>query len=148
MGYTVRHAADSIGCGMSAISDTAGGYFQNESKLIRYQRAVDDGRLATARGVVLTEDDHLRRYVITALMCASKVSIADVEARFGIDFQRAFATELEALRPMADDGFVEVSDEAIHVVGHGRLFVRNVCMVFDAHLRSADSTQPRFSRTV
>ena len=40
-------------------------------------------------------------------------------------------------------------DEAeIRVVGIGRLFVRNVAMVFDEYLRRMESDGPVFSRTV
>ncbi len=147
MGYTVRQAPDLVGCGMSAISDIAGGLFQNETKLIRYQRAVDGGALATHRGFVLDREDALRRYVITSLMCRFAVDAADVETRFGVDFDATFLREREALAPLVDDGFVELADEGIRVVGDGRLFVRNVCMVFDTYLRGAE-TERRFSRTV
>ncbi len=147
MGYTVRQAPDLIGCGLSSISDVAGGLFQNENKLIRYQRAVDGGRWATHRGLVLSPDDHLRRYIITSLMCRFTVSVADVENRFSIDFGEIFARERKDLRAFVEDGFVEITDDAIRVVGEGRLFVRNVCMVFDAYLRQA-ADERRFSRTV
>ena len=147
MGYTVRQAPDLIGCGMSAISDVAGGLFQNDPKLIRYQRAADAGRWATCRGVVLSAEDRLRRFVITSLMCRFAVDVAEVEARFAVDFAATFGRELRALGPFVDDGFVEVSGDEIRVVGDGPLFVRNVCMVFDTYLKAAGEER-RFSRTV
>lgn len=147
MGYTVRQAPDLIGCGMSAISDVGGGLFQNNAKLIRYQRAVDAGDWATERGVVLTDADHLRRHVITSLMCRFSVAAEDIETRFGVGFATTFASELEALRPFADDGLVEIDNGGIRVVGDGQLFVRNVCMVFDAY-RQQQTTSEQFSRTV
>lgn len=147
MGYTVRQANDLIGCGMSAISDVSGGLFQNDAKLIRYQRAMDAGRFATRRGVVLSAEDRLRRFVITSLMCRFEVDTAEVEARFRIDFATTFASEVEALKPFVEDGFVEIGGGGIRVVGDGRLFVRNVCMAFDTYLSRAGS-QRRFSRTV
>lgn len=147
MGYTVRQAPDLIGCGMSAISDVADGLFQNDAKLIRYQRAVDAGKWATCRGVVLSTEDRLRRYVITSLMCRFAVDAADVEARFDIDFAFTFAREREALRSFVDDGLVEVADEGIRVVGDGRFFVRSVCMIFDTY-RQQPAAEKQFSRTV
>ena len=147
MGYTVRQAPDLIGCGMSAISDIGGGLFQNQAKLIRYQRAMDAGAWATERGVVLSDDDHLRRHVITSLMCRFAVTAEDIETRFGVEFTKTFAAELEALRPFVGDGLVEITDDGIRVVGDGPLFVRNVCMVFDAY-RQQPVHEQRFSRTV
>ena len=47
------------------------------------------------------------------------------------------------------DGFVSVDAEAVTVTPLGRLFVRNVAMVFDRHLRARTASAiPVFSRTV
>jgi oxygen-independent coproporphyrinogen-3 oxidase len=148
MGYTVRHAPDMVACGMSSIGDVAGAYVQNEKKLIRYEKAVEAGQLAVERGVVLSDDDKLRRHVITAIMCAFHLDFGAVEERFGIDFRSYFREELEALRPMQDDGFLHLHDDHLQVVEEGRLFVRNICMVFDAYLKRARDEKPVFSRTV
>ncbi len=147
MGYTVRHAPDMIACGMSGIGDVAGGYFQNQKKLIRHQHAVEAGELPVERGFVLSPDDRLRRHVITALMCNFHLDIGAVEERFEIDFAATFGRELEALAPFVDDGFVQLGNGSIDIVGDGRLFVRNVCMTFDAYLAQHAEKQA-FSRTV
>ncbi len=56
---------------------------------------------------------------------------------------------LTAAGSPAADGLVTVSGSAIEVTPLGRLFVRNVCMVFDQYLRSRTAgAQPVFSRTV
>ena len=148
MGYTVRHAPDMVGCGTSAIGEVDGAFFQNEKKLIRYQTAIRDHGCAIHRGYVLSDDDHVRRHVITSLMCHSTLSIPEVEARFNIEFGSYFDAELQALEPLAEDGLVELAPSHIHVVGVGRLLVRNAAMVFDNHRRGAVSSHPRFSRTV
>jgi len=157
MGYTVRHAPDTVAFGMSAIADVAGALVQNERKLSRYQEAVRAGRLPAERGYALSADDALRRHIITALMCTFHLDLADVEQRFGIAFHDVFAKEWAALAPLEDDGFLRRMDGRIEVVGLGRLFVRNICMVFDAYLEghlgssSGDGSggeRPRFSRTI
>ena len=122
---------------------------QNERKLVRYQQAVAGGELPAERGYVLSDDDRLRRHVITALMCTFQLDLRDVERRFGIDFHETFAAEWEALAPLEEDGFVRRGDDRIEVVGIGRMFVRNVCMVFDAYIdKQRPDGRPRFSRTV
>ena len=45
-------------------------------------------------------------------------------------------------------GFLRVEPGYLEVVGDGRLFVRNVCMVFDSHLRRKQPGERVFSRTV
>jgi oxygen-independent coproporphyrinogen-3 oxidase len=148
MGYTVRHAPDMIACGLSGIGDVEGAYFQNERKLHAYQRAVEARGLAVERGYVRTEDDHLRRFVIGTLMCTFRLDFTAVENRFGIRFGETFRRELEDLKPMAADGLVDLTGSGVEVTDEGRLFIRNVCMTFDAYLRRPADDSPRWSRTV
>ena len=44
MGYTVQAAPDLVAFGVSGIGDVAGAFAQNEKKLARYYRALDEGR--------------------------------------------------------------------------------------------------------
>jgi oxygen-independent coproporphyrinogen-3 oxidase len=146
MGYTVRAAPDLIGVGESAIGDVGGAYVQNHKKLIDYQRAVDGGQLATARGVVLSDDDLLRRHVINALMVNWRVDFHEVEAQFGVRFTEVFQPELEELGALAEDGLVEIASDAVRVTELGKRLVRNICMPFDAYLGGAH--KGRYSRTI
>ncbi|MEW6071991.1 MAG: oxygen-independent coproporphyrinogen III oxidase [Planctomycetota bacterium] len=147
MGYTVSHAPDMIGCGASGISDVAGAYFQNVKKLSRYEELVGAGRLPTERGCVLTRDDSIRRHVITSLMCNFTARIREIEDLHNIAFWEYFAKEREGLTPLIADGFVAIHPDRLDVVGIGRRFIRNVCMIFDPYLEK-DGAEPRFSRTV
>lgn len=134
-GYTTQGDADLLGLGMSAISTLGNAYSQNDKDLAAYGRRIADGGTAIVRGVRLTDEDVLRRELIAQLMCAFQIDICEVERRWGIDFAEAFAPDLDALAPMADDGLVEIGDEAIQITPLGRLLVRNVAMCFDAYLR-------------
>ena len=58
-----------------------------------------------------------------------------------IDFQSYFAGEIQRLRPLIEDGLVEMDDEWINVTPSGRLVVRSVCMVFDRYLREREERQ-------
>jgi coproporphyrinogen III oxidase-like Fe-S oxidoreductase len=82
------------------------------------------------------------------LMCNFHLDKKTVEDRHGIVFDDVFAAELSALREPESHGFVRTTPEAIEVVGVGRLFIRDICMVFDAHLREKRGGRPAFSRTV
>lgn len=151
MGYTVKMAPDMIGFGVSGIGDVSGAYAQNEKKLPRYYAALEKGSLPIERGYRLSEDDRIRRFVITQLMCNFHLEKGAVEERFGISFDRTFARELEELASpdgLVAGGFVRLSDRALDVEPLGRLFVRNVAMVFDTYLRDKKTDSPLFSRTV
>ncbi len=149
MGYTVMPAADQIGLGISSIGDLRGAFAQNVKKLSAYYKAIDAGRLPVERGYILDEDDKIRRYVIARLMCNFRLETADVELRFGIRFAEYFAEELRELAALQGNGFVEFDPSRLEVTELGRLFIRNVCMVFDRYLRrKLAEDRPVFSRTV
>jgi oxygen-independent coproporphyrinogen-3 oxidase len=117
----------------------------------RYEARVAEEGLAIERGVELSPDDRLRRDVIQQIMCGGELGFAAIEARYGIDFTEYFADELRALEPLVADGLVSISPTGLAISGTGRLLVRSIAMVFDAHLATAvapSRAQPRFSRTV
>ena len=150
MGYTTRPAPDMLAAGVSGIGDVGGAFAQNTKKLSEYYSAIDGGRFPIERGYRLERDDHIRRFVITNLMCNFRVERRELATRFSVEFDKYFEAELSELAESAvADGFVSVDAEAVTVTPLGRLFVRNVAMVFDRHLRARTaSATPVFSRTV
>ncbi len=148
MGYTTKRGTEMIALGTSGISDVAGAYAQNHKRLNSYYTSVDAGELPIERGVALSDDDRIRRYVITELMCNSQVVYADVEGRFGIVFADYFAAELErAASELVPEGMAIVDDDRIRATELGSIFIRNVAMTFDAYL-ATKVDRPVFSRTV
>lgn len=147
-GYSTRAGADLYGFGMSAISHFQNIYAQNTKDLSGYYRALDAGRHATHVGYRMSDDDHLRKFVIMRLMCDLELDVAAVERKFGIVFGEVFGPALEQLKPLAADGLVEVTGAGIRIVGSGRLLLRNIAMCFDAYLDRLSREKPMFSRTV
>ncbi|MFW6041550.1 MAG: coproporphyrinogen III oxidase, partial [Guyparkeria sp.] len=102
--------------------------------------------LLIEKGLVTSEEDALRRHVITELICHFQLSIPDVEARFGIDFPTHFADALAELKTMADDDLLRLEADRIVVEPRGRLLIRNICMAFDEYHGTLDGQ--RFSRVI
>ncbi|SAL17535.1 coproporphyrinogen III oxidase [Caballeronia peredens] len=145
-GYSTQADCDLIGIGASSIGKVGDVYAQNARELADYAAAIDAGRLAVARGVRLCADDALRRDVIMRLMCGGELRFDDIGRAHGIDCSAAFADELARLAPMADDGLIDLTRDAIRVLPAGRMLVRNVASVFDRYLGQASLR--RFSRTI
>jgi len=153
MGYTVKSTSDMVSVGVSAIGDVQGAFVQNTKKLPEYYEAVGSGHFPIERGYELSQDDEIRRFVITELMCNFRLEIADVEERFGIEFANYFAAELSKLtdgeNSPVSDHLVTVTADRITVEPTGRMFVRNICMIFDTYLAArTGGPKPVFSRTV
>jgi len=153
MGFHTHKGTDMVAFGITGIGDAQGVYLQNEHKLPDWTSAVAAGRLPVDRGYRRTSDDAKRGDIIQGLMCNGRAG-RELLAPEGGDWRVALAREVEALRPMEADGLVTLSPEGVTLTPLGRLFVRNVCMVFDAHLGTspgaagADPAKPRYSRTV
>lgn len=148
MGYTVAAGRDLLGFGVTAIGEVAGAYVQNHTKLIHWQAAIDRSELPVARGLVRTPEDSLRAALIEQLMCSHRVDKPALARRFGIDFDVHFAAELDVLAGPEFDELIRASPDALELTPTGRLFVRNLAMVFDERLRTKTSERPRFSATV
>lgn len=147
MGYTTHADSDLIGLGVSSISHIGDSYSQNPRDLPSWQMALDEGRLPVFRGMVLSEDDQLRADLIQRLMCQGEIPISALERRYGIDFHVYFADALARLRPLEDDGLVNLGPQRIEVTARGRLLLRNIAMCFDHYLQQPAET-PRFSRAI
>lgn len=148
MGYTLQPGSDLLGVGVTSIGDVAGCYVQNDKHLARFSRAVLAGDFAVERGRRRTAEDELRGAVIRQLICTFTLSFDWLGERFGVDAHAVFAEELSELqRNFVADGLVAVEAGGVRVLPRGRLFIRNICMVFDTYLRAG--TGPAvYSRTV
>ncbi len=153
-GYSTHADCDLLAFGMSAISRVGDVYAQNEKELDAYYARIDAGELPVLRGLTLTPDDHVRRALIGELMCGFELDMRLFGTRHGLNFRQSFASELTALAPLEDAGLVKVGDERIVITPQGRLLVRRIAMVFDAHLHAVHvqvptvGGVPRYSKVV
>jgi oxygen-independent coproporphyrinogen-3 oxidase len=146
-GYSTQPDCDLIGLGVSSIGRIGATYSQNAKTLVEYQDALAQRQFPVVRGLALTRDDLLRRAVIMALMCQGRVEFESIALAHLVDFHKAFAAELEMLRPLQEQGLVLVDADAIEVTPLGWYFVRNVAMLFDRHLQ-ADRARNHYSRVI
>ena len=145
-GYSTHAECDLVGMGATSISLVNNTYAQNYKGLDDYYQAIDAGHLAVFRGVELSEDDELRRDVITRLISHFHLNFGKIEAQWGIVFKEYFADELVRIQPMVEDGLLELTATDLTVTAAGRLLIRNICMVFDAYLKQG--MQNRFSKVI
>jgi oxygen-independent coproporphyrinogen-3 oxidase len=143
-GYTADAATTLIGLGASSIGMLEQGYVQNAPSMPAYRAALAAGKLATRRGVTLTDEDRLRRDVIESLMCYLQVDVASLAARYDLP-DDYFAPEFDRLAPLVEDGLVKLAESIVIVTASGRPFLRHVCAAFDRYLGDPAG---RFSRAV
>ncbi|HKV23955.1 MAG TPA: oxygen-independent coproporphyrinogen III oxidase [Candidatus Acidoferrum sp.] len=148
-GYTTKAGADLYGMGITAISGIQNAYAQNHRDIPSWERAVAERGIATMRGYHLSDDDRLRRAVISRLLCHTVIFKSEISREFSVDFDSYFAPELRALEPAAHDGLVDLLPDKISATWLGRIFIRNLAMVFDPYLEKQQlASKPLFSKTL
>jgi oxygen-independent coproporphyrinogen-3 oxidase len=101
------------------------------------------------RGYRLSQDDLVRRSVISRLLCHTVIRKDEIEKEFSFSFDDYFSAELVRLEEHWQDGLLALSPEEIRVTPLGRIFIRNVAMVFDRYLREQQmDNRLLFSKTL
>jgi oxygen-independent coproporphyrinogen-3 oxidase len=73
----------------------------------------------------------------------------EISREFNIDFDPYFADELRRLEPFRNDGLVLLEPGSIRATWLGRIFIRNLGMVFDSYLEQQQlEAKPLFSKTL
>lgn len=146
-GYSTQPDCDQVSFGVSAIGHVGATYGQNAKAIDAYYELLDRGEMPIVRGLQLNADDLVRQAVIMSLMCQGRLDYAAIDAAHRIDCKRYFADELKALRTLADDGLVQLTDDGVEVTATGWFFVRAVAMVFDRYLQT-NQDRARFSKII
>jgi oxygen-independent coproporphyrinogen III oxidase len=144
-GYTTHGNCDLIAMGVSSISMLDRTYYQNQYTIEAYEEAILQDILPVKRGIELTREDVLRRYVIGQLICNFKLSMAVVESLFDLKFTEHFANELSQLSDMAADGLIKLTADSIVINPSGRLLIRVICKAFDQY---RNEEQKAFSKII
>jgi oxygen-independent coproporphyrinogen-3 oxidase len=146
-GYSTQADCDLIALGVSAISRIGDTYAQNHRDLLDYYNTLDRQQLPLAKGLVMTRDDEIRRAAIHDLLCQSTLDIPNFEQVWDVNFATYFASDLEQVQTLEQDGLVELSNDSIDITPRGRFLARIIAMRFDRHLREAKSIT-QFSRVI
>ncbi|MBQ4834185.1 oxygen-independent coproporphyrinogen III oxidase [Pseudoalteromonas sp. MMG010] len=147
-GYTTHGNCDLLGLGVSSISQIGSAILQNQKDLKSYYHAIStQSGSATNKGMHLTQDDVIRADAIKQLICQFELDTQQFSKKHTIHFNSYFETSLSALQPLIADNMVEIANGKITVTAQGNLFIRIICMCFDAHLQKQINAT-RFSRVI
>lgn len=134
--------------GCSAISQLAGGYFQNHKSTAEYIRAITAGTFATERGYLLTATDKLVRDIINQIMCNHFVRLDTIASQHRIstvELLHLCKFDTERMRDLQSDGLATFDGVTLEVLPAGYYFTRNVAMLFDPQLAVAENM---YSKTI
>jgi oxygen-independent coproporphyrinogen III oxidase len=129
MGYTTTQTDLLIGLGTSAISDAHYAYAQNLKKVEDYQLQINNGKLAVFKGHLQTNEDRLLRRCILDIACNGFLENALLQQVQNDRIQKQLSGFLE-------EELVHITDKGLFVTSSGRIFIRNICSVFDLRLQA------------
>jgi oxygen-independent coproporphyrinogen-3 oxidase len=136
-GYTTDSSPALLGLGASAIGRLPQGYVQNHTSVRDYAAAIREGRLATARGAALDDEDRLRADLIERLMCEMTVDLGEVADEHGFDLACLYPV-LDRLREMQADGVLRIDGCRVTVHDNARPLLRAVAAAFDSYLTGGE----------
>jgi oxygen-independent coproporphyrinogen III oxidase len=143
MGYTTRKSELLIGLGVSSISDSWDMFAQNVKTLPEYYKLLEQDKLPILKGHILSNEDMLIRQLILDLMCQFTTSLKDYKK-----YDLHYAIFKSKIKPLIEDGIVEIVNDQLLITEVGKPFVRNVCMTLDVYLGGQIDNYQRFSSTV
>jgi oxygen-independent coproporphyrinogen-3 oxidase len=133
LGFGAHGSTDLIGFGVGAISQIGGCHAQNPLDLTGWEGHIDRGLRAVDHGVELDEDDRIRAELLQEILCQGRVSWAELEERFALDFRDAFRAEISHLTPLFEDGSLAWDGPVLRLDRIARLSARAIAAVFDRH---------------
>lgn len=142
MGYTTTETTLLIGLGSSSISDSWGGFAQNEKEVEPYLARIAKGEFPICNGHILTQEDETIRTSILDLMCRGK---AEIPAEIPTEMREIM---LEKLQSLEADGLLTLSADEVQMTEAGNLFVRIAAAALDAHLWRRSPQANTFSKAI
>lgn len=141
MGYTPQRTQLLIGLGVSSISDSYYAFAQNVKVVEKYLELVNNNELPVFKGHMLTREDLVVRQHILNIMCKGYTT-------WNADVCGILMGGIERLKPLADDGLIELSPSGLTVTEPGKRYLRNICMALDERLWADKPTTQLFSMAV
>lgn len=146
-GYSTFADTNMLAFGVSSIGFLGKSYYQNVKDLDTYYRELDHDTLPVMRGIVLDDDDLIRKHIISQIMCQYGLDYKDIEDRFNLVFKDYFTQELNELTKLQNMQLVELKITGFEVTEKGRFLIRNVAVIFDKYLQQNRDSK-RYSKVI
>lgn len=142
MGYTDKKSNIMLGIGLTSISNTPNSFAQNSKDLKEYTSLLEKDQIPLFNGHTMNEEDRIVEDIVQNIMCNGVVELSKAK---DLDLRDTIKDELSK---MSEDGLINLKENGdYNVTSVGHVFLRNIAMSFDSHLR-AKKNAAKFSRTV
>ncbi len=145
-GYSTQKNTDLFAFGVSSISSFGNAFFQNYKEISTYTSILQTNFLPIEKGYIANVDDILIQNIISSLMCNLEIDFQQFSQKHKIDFINIFENELSTLASIfEEDNLIKITSQKLIINEIGRLFLRNIVMVFDRYIKKDNSI---YSKTI
>lgn len=142
MGHTDKKSDVLIGLGPTSISNTKDCLKQNTKDVKKYLENAKNDIFEIEHGHFLQDEDAIRSDIIQKITCLGLIHKSQVKC---LKNNVEIFTSLEQLRM---DGIIRETEDTFEVTKAGKVFVRNICSVFDEYLYKNFDRTKNFSSSV
>lgn len=142
-GFSSQKVSETLGLGLSAISQHTDRYVQNTQNLDDYYSYLDEGIMPVATGVSLQEDDKIRRFVIMQLLTRKALEFKDFNQRFNVDFHVYFSRLSDSFTELELQNKIKLSDKSLTLSNEYRYELLEICVLFDRYRNDSSIIYPQ-----
>ncbi|MFN8770060.1 MAG: oxygen-independent coproporphyrinogen III oxidase [Neisseriaceae bacterium] len=146
-GYSTFRDTNMLSFGISSIGSIGDSYYQNAKDINSYYTFIDNGELPILRGIMLDNDDIIRRDIIQRIMCQFSLDFNQIEMKYNIKFKDYFVIELDDLTILHQNNLIDLNNDSIKVTSAGRFLIRNVAVIFDKYFRNTSNSK-KYSKVI
>lgn len=146
-GYSTFADTHMLAFGVSSIGFVGNSYYQSAKDLDSYYNFINNNQLPILRGMMLDQDDIIRRDIIQQIMCQFKLDFNQIANKYQLNFAEYFAAELADLPALVELGLITLNTTGLVVSNKGRFLIRNIAVVFDKYLRQKQDNK-RYSKVI
>lgn len=146
-GYSTFADTHMLAFGVSSIGFVGNSYYQSAKDLDSYYNFINNNQLPILRGMMLDQDDIIRRDIIQQIMCQFRLDFNQIANKYELNFAEYFVAELADLPAFVELGLITLNATSLEVSSKGRFLIRNIAVVFDKYLRQRQDNK-RYSKVI
>lgn len=146
-GYSTFADTHMLAFGVSSIGFVGNSYYQSAKDLDSYYNFINNNQLPILRGMMLDQDDIIRRDIIQQIMCQFRLDFNQIANKYELNFAEYFVAELADLPALVELGLITLNATSLEVSSKGRFLIRNIAVVFDKYLRQRQDNK-RYSKVI
>lgn len=132
MGHTDKKSDILLGLGVSSISESPVGFYQNVKEIKDYYEMIEANKIPNLVSHLHTNADVKTKAIIESIMCNEFFMSQDLKE---LPYQKDILAQLET---MIEEKLIERNEDYWSITALGKVFLRNIAHIFDYRMREQE----------